>query len=224
MFSALGVCVIALHSLMPFNLSDALTNSRFQCSHHGFSLEMYKKEEEAAAEDKQRAGPAPQMDWLLKYISYHIKLSSGPWYLNRGEIAGLPKAPGKQLTRCSALLHLRKLKQLLYVVVIQGWNRIRNRLISWIYCQLRRALNMICFISRLIQHQGTSLIINESVGLQMRYDRSRKNHVMVISQYSKVIFMETLLMSLIMRPNEAHVCTMFCSSPFNFNYILIYFM
>lgn len=60
-FPPLSVCVIALHSQMPLNIFDTLTNSPFQCSHHGYSLEMYKKKEEAGAEDKQRAGPASQM-------------------------------------------------------------------------------------------------------------------------------------------------------------------
>ena len=60
-FPSLSACVIALHSQMPLNMFDTLTNSPFQCSHHGYSLEMYKKEEEAGIEDKQRAGPASQM-------------------------------------------------------------------------------------------------------------------------------------------------------------------
>lgn len=61
MFSPLCVRVIALHSRMPLNIFDTLTNSPFQCSHHGYSLEMYKKEEEAGVEDKQSAAPASQM-------------------------------------------------------------------------------------------------------------------------------------------------------------------
>lgn len=103
-FPSLCVCVIALHSQMPLNIFDTLTNSPFQCSHHGYSQEMYKKEEEAGMEDKQREARLPR--WVVPHrLTSEIylissKTSSGPWYLFREKTLCLPKASGKQLPRC----------------------------------------------------------------------------------------------------------------------------
>lgn len=101
-FLSLPVCVISLHSQMLLNISDPLTNSPIQCSHYGYSQEMYKKEEEeVGAEDKQSAGPRFPW-WVVRHrLTGEIFLipcetSSGPWHLFREKTLGLPKASWRE--------------------------------------------------------------------------------------------------------------------------------
>lgn len=50
-----SVSVIALHSQMPLKIFDPLTNSPFQRSHHGNSLEMYTKRRKAQKTGREQA-------------------------------------------------------------------------------------------------------------------------------------------------------------------------
>lgn len=139
-FPSLCVCVIALHSQMPLNIFDTLTNSPFQCSHHGYSQEMYKKEEEAGMEDKQREARLPR--WVVPHrLTSEIyltssKTSSGPWYLFREKTLS-PKGFWKTTAKMRLLsLQLRNSnnhrRSTLSVVLIIGWKSPKEGLISLI--------------------------------------------------------------------------------------------
>lgn len=72
------------------------------------------------------------IDWLVKYISYHIKPAQGhDISFGKKKTTGLPKAPGKQLTRSSAFARAETAKtiapDLLHVLYLskaatgKGW-------------------------------------------------------------------------------------------------------
>lgn len=101
------------------------------------------------------------IDWLVKYISYHIKPAQGhdsslgrKWQISQRLLEN-------KFIRCSVFATTQKLQQsnrpATCVIHIRECNSSRNWIISLIYVQLRVPLKMICLIPSLINHQGKSV-------------------------------------------------------------------